>query len=126
MIVLDTDYDDYLMLYRCREEQRVPENPDDYTGLMSDQELFRQMVEEYDHDRHPEKNAQQSMEFHQHNDRWQAFQHRLREDDLHKMTDDTLQSEIDEFLMIDPNHSQHFIGNRPDVEMWKKIRHFYA
>ena len=55
-----------------------------------------------------------------------AFQHRLREDNLSKMTDATLQSEIDEFLMIDPNHSLHFIGNKPDTEMWKKIRHFYA
>ena len=64
MIVLDTDYTDYLMLYRCREETKSPESIEDYTGLMSDQELFRQMVEEFDHNKHPEKNAQQTMEFH--------------------------------------------------------------
>jgi len=41
MVVLDTDYNDYLMMYRCREEQRVAESVEDYTGLMSDQELYR-------------------------------------------------------------------------------------
>jgi len=46
MIVVDTDYSDYLILYKCREEERMMNADTD--DFMSDSERFRQMTEEYD------------------------------------------------------------------------------
>ena len=36
-----------------------------------------------------------------------------------------MQAEIDELLEIDPSHTMHFVGNKPNIEQWRKIRRQY-
>jgi|DEB0MinimDraft_12_1074336.scaffolds.fasta_scaffold26117_2 hypothetical protein len=38
MVVVDTDYEDYLVLYKCREEERMKTDDDDFSN---DAERFR-------------------------------------------------------------------------------------
>lgn len=84
------------------------------------------MVEEYDHSKHPVINANRSVEFHSHDERFQALQARIKADDLKKMNDADLQNEIDEFLEIDPTHNMHFPNNEITIDHWRKVRHHYA
>ena len=49
LVVVDTDYSDFLILYKCREEERLPRDDDDH---LPHNELYRQMVEEYSSSHH--------------------------------------------------------------------------
>lgn len=56
--VIDTDYDNYLLTYKCREEFRMNKEHDE---LNPDMENFRLMMEEFDDEKHPRMLAQRSM-----------------------------------------------------------------
>ena len=48
--MVDTDYDNFLLTYRCREEFRTPNEND---AMMEDNEKYREMREEFDPEKHP-------------------------------------------------------------------------
>jgi len=48
--VLDTDYKDYLVMYRCRDEFRNAQQGDDLNPISED---FRQIMEDFDENKHP-------------------------------------------------------------------------
>lgn len=124
MVVLDTDYDTYMIMYKCREELRLPNQ--EFDDLMPGGEHYREMVEEFDHNKHPIINANRSVEFHGEDERFIALQQRIRQDDLGSMNDADLQNEIDEFLEIDPTHNMHFPHNEITIDHWRKVRHHYT
>jgi hypothetical protein len=70
MVVVDTNYDEYLILYKCREEERMKQDGDDF---FNEQERFRQMAEEYDAARHPLINAYYAQLYHGETERFQNF-----------------------------------------------------
>lgn len=49
--VLDTDYKDYLIMYKCREEKRMATTKDDVNPIQED---YRAIIEEFDDKRHPQ------------------------------------------------------------------------
>jgi hypothetical protein len=49
--VLDSDYKNYLIMYRCREEHRVATSKDDLNPVVED---FRAIMEEFDEEKHPQ------------------------------------------------------------------------
>lgn len=49
--MLDTDYKNYLIMYRCREEKRKARKGDDLNPIVED---HRQIMESFDEERHPQ------------------------------------------------------------------------
>jgi len=57
-MVLDTDYDNYLVTYQCREELRKP-NENDF--MLTEPETYRQIIESYNGEQHDQFIAQRAI-----------------------------------------------------------------
>jgi len=126
--VLDTDYENFLVTYQCRQEFRLPEEKDYVT---SEGETFREFVEEYDAGKgHDELIANHLLSNNQRLDDespLDLLQIQIAEDDEHtKLSDADLNKEIDTLMTLDDAHKFHFENNRPSMSEWKVRRELYA
>ena len=69
-MVLDTDYDNYLITYQCREEFRKPKDAD---FMLVEGEKFREVVEEYDSAKHDKFIAEKFMADHEGDANYEKF-----------------------------------------------------
>lgn len=123
-MVLDTDYDKFLVTYQCREEFRKPLDTD---YMLVDGERYREVIEEYNSDKHDHYIADRTISNHEENSAFQKLQRRLFDDNEKKeLTDDDYNQEIDTLMAIDPLHRHHFNSHRPTIEQWKKRRSLYV
>lgn len=56
--VLDTDYKNYLVMYKCRQEFRKAKKGDDLNPIVED---FRSIMESFDENRHPQLMANKTV-----------------------------------------------------------------
>lgn len=76
-MVLDTDYDKFLVTYQCREEFRKPLSTD---YMLLDGEKYREVIEEYDSEKHDHYIADRAIYFHEQNSAFQKLQGRILAD----------------------------------------------
>lgn len=112
--VLDTDYDNYLVTYQCREELRKPHESD---YVLQEIEQFRKLVESYNSTEHDQYMANRVMAEHSEHEEFDKFQMAVaghdNEEEAGKITDETLNKEIDFLMQLDHSHKVLFSKKRP-------------
>lgn len=94
--VLDTDYDNFLLVYHCSHHQ--PEEPD-----QSDEALTGQLEKARQHLADYTKSKLAGTE------RFEKFQRNLKEAvKKDNITDEEVKAELEEFIAMDKTHVQHF------------------
>jgi hypothetical protein len=124
-MVLDTDYDNYLVTYACREEFRKPRDID---FMLVEGETYREVIEEYNSEKHDAFIADRTIANFEETNAFQKFQAQLLKDndDKKELTEEDANKEIDELMAVDPLHRSHFSNNRPTFDEWKKRRMLYV
>ena len=121
--VVDTDYDNFLLTFRCEEEFRVKD--EDHDSLMREPEAFRVMVER-DNLNISHLHALQTQIEDADNEDFEKFLELLKANIAGGKNDlETLEEELRLFLEVDENHIFHFDFYNPTVEAWQNIRELY-
>lgn len=122
-MILDTDYDNYMVTYRCRQEFRKGRDND---FILDEAEEFRDVIEEFDENKHSQILAQKAIDKHGMSTRFLELQRNIEKNNAMDLSEDDLQVEIDLLMSVDPTHDMHFADRKPTIAMWKRIRHLYS
>lgn len=118
--VVDTDYSNFMLTYRCEEEERMFE--EDYDSRMLEPEVFRIMVERdnltIDH-----FHAYQTQRENADNEEFDKLVGLIKEHDAaNNLTTEALEEELALFLVVDDTHQFQFDFYHPTTSKWAEIR----
>ena len=120
--VLDTDYKNYLVMYRCREEYRKATDKDDLNPVVED---FRAINEEFDEDKHPELLANKTVALAGPNEDFKKLVQMINGTASEEVTEDQLQEELNVFMNYEREGNLIFRDKSPNAEEWKERRNNY-
>jgi hypothetical protein len=121
--VLDTDYKEYLVMYRCRDEYRKVTERDDLNPVQED---YRSMIEAYDEAVHPEALANRTIAAMGPNEGFKNLTDMIKSIPTERVGDEQLGAELDLFGKTVPDPMGAFPTGQPSLEVWKTRRDFYA
>jgi len=121
--ILDTDYKEYLVMYKCREEYRVPKEMDDLNPVQED---FRSMAEDFDEKVHPVKLANKTVSSMGPNEDFKKLRDMINSVPTARVGDSQLGEELKLFGETVPDPISTFPTKEPTLDVWKLRRDLYT